>query len=184
MAKQVLQCLVFQGCFGWGCDLSKFLLLIFQLPTQTEHNNLVAVSTSPDLSTNPEDEEFPECDWSEHYCPDGNKYYYNCVTCESRVMFETFDLIHTNFFGFLLLCCNAYCWRSGKSQKNMTRNHRSNTSKMITAFLTRSCRYLPLKKFLRGNRSILIRNIIKAIYTCLSSLDLNITIMQYLIAYK
>ncbi|CAL5194542.1 unnamed protein product [Lathyrus oleraceus] len=55
-----------------------------QLPTQTEHNNLVAVSTSPDLSTNPEDEEFPECDWSEHYCPDGNKYYYNCVTCESR----------------------------------------------------------------------------------------------------
>ncbi|KAL5060710.1 hypothetical protein RYX36_032314 [Vicia faba] len=55
-----------------------------QLPTQTEHNSLGTVSTSPDLSTNPEDEEFPECDWSEHYCPDGNKYYYNCVTCESR----------------------------------------------------------------------------------------------------
>ncbi|XP_058738384.1 flowering time control protein FCA isoform X2 [Vicia villosa] len=55
-----------------------------QLPTQTEHNNLVAVSTSPDLLTNPKDEEFPECDWSEHYCPDGNKYYYNCVTYESR----------------------------------------------------------------------------------------------------
>ncbi|GMJ01022.1 hypothetical protein HRI_003771300 [Hibiscus trionum] len=25
-----------------------------------------------------------ECDWSEHTCPEGNKYYYNCVTCESR----------------------------------------------------------------------------------------------------
>jgi len=33
--------------------------------------------------------DFPEaslhCDWSEHICPDGYKYYYNCVTCESRV---------------------------------------------------------------------------------------------------
>ncbi|KAL9360289.1 hypothetical protein Peur_048412 [Populus x canadensis] len=25
-----------------------------------------------------------ECDWSEHSCPDGCKYYYNCITCESR----------------------------------------------------------------------------------------------------
>ncbi|XP_038995834.1 flowering time control protein FCA-like isoform X2 [Hibiscus syriacus] len=25
-----------------------------------------------------------ECDWSEHTCPEGNKYYYNCVTFESR----------------------------------------------------------------------------------------------------
>ncbi|XVF22055.1 hypothetical protein REPUB_Repub12eG0141200 [Reevesia pubescens] len=25
-----------------------------------------------------------ECDRSEHTCPDGHKYYYNCVTCESR----------------------------------------------------------------------------------------------------
>lgn len=24
------------------------------------------------------------CDWSEHICPDGYKYYFNCVTCESR----------------------------------------------------------------------------------------------------
>ncbi|XP_031405132.1 flowering time control protein FCA-like isoform X2 [Punica granatum] len=24
-----------------------------------------------------------ECDWSQHICPDGFKYYYNCVTCES-----------------------------------------------------------------------------------------------------
>lgn len=26
-----------------------------------------------------------ECDWSEHTCPDGFKYYYNCVTYESLV---------------------------------------------------------------------------------------------------
>ncbi|KAI3514712.1 hypothetical protein L1887_13347 [Cichorium endivia] len=25
----------------------------------------------------------PDCDWSEHICPDGNAYYYNSVTCES-----------------------------------------------------------------------------------------------------
>ncbi|KAK2364788.1 flowering time control protein FCA [Trifolium repens] len=55
-----------------------------QLPTQTERNNTVAGSTTSDLSTDPQDEDFSECDWSEHYCPDGNKYYYNCVTCESR----------------------------------------------------------------------------------------------------
>lgn len=36
------------------------------------------------MPTSSQDEDFPECDWSEHYCPDGDKYYYNCVTCESR----------------------------------------------------------------------------------------------------
>ncbi|XP_057483675.1 receptor-like serine/threonine-protein kinase At4g25390 isoform X8 [Actinidia eriantha] len=25
-----------------------------------------------------------DCDWSEHTCPDGYMYYYNCATCESR----------------------------------------------------------------------------------------------------
>ncbi|CAM8907640.1 unnamed protein product [Rhodiola kirilowii] len=25
-----------------------------------------------------------DCDWSEHFCPDGHKYYYNSETCESR----------------------------------------------------------------------------------------------------
>ena len=29
-----------------------------------------------------------DCDWSEHVCPDGYKYFYNCVTCESRVRFS------------------------------------------------------------------------------------------------
>ncbi|KAG2309725.1 hypothetical protein Bca52824_029473 [Brassica carinata] len=30
----------------------------------------------------PEDQntESSECDWSEHTCPDGNKYYFHCVT--------------------------------------------------------------------------------------------------------
>ncbi|KAK3415365.1 hypothetical protein EUGRSUZ_H00995 [Eucalyptus grandis] len=26
-----------------------------------------------------------ECDWSQHVCPDGNKYYYNCVSLESTL---------------------------------------------------------------------------------------------------
>ncbi|XP_057439211.1 flowering time control protein FCA-like [Lotus japonicus] len=56
-----------------------------QLPNQIGSNpNTVAGSISPDLPTSPQDEEFPECDWSEHYCPDGDKYYYNSVTCESK----------------------------------------------------------------------------------------------------
>ncbi|GAB4830596.1 hypothetical protein Ancab_020362 [Ancistrocladus abbreviatus] len=25
-------------------------------------------------------EDYPECEWSEHVCPEGNKYYYNCIT--------------------------------------------------------------------------------------------------------
>ncbi|KAF8039731.1 hypothetical protein BT93_B2065 [Corymbia citriodora subsp. variegata] len=27
-----------------------------------------------------------ECDWSQHVCPDGNKYYYNCVSLESTLV--------------------------------------------------------------------------------------------------
>ncbi|KAH0890097.1 hypothetical protein HID58_052526 [Brassica napus] len=30
-----------------------------------------------------EDQNTEECDWSEHTCPDGNKYYFHCVTFES-----------------------------------------------------------------------------------------------------
>ncbi|KAL5135763.1 Flowering time control protein FCA [Glycine soja] len=56
-----------------------------QLPSQTESNpSTVTGITPPDMPTSSQDEDFPECDWSEHYCPDGDKYYYNCVTCESR----------------------------------------------------------------------------------------------------
>ncbi|KAJ0239948.1 putative FCA-related protein [Hirschfeldia incana] len=38
---------------------------------------------SGDWSAIHEDQNTEECDWSEHTCPDGNKYYYHCVTCES-----------------------------------------------------------------------------------------------------
>ncbi|XP_061366218.1 flowering time control protein FCA-like isoform X2 [Gastrolobium bilobum] len=56
-----------------------------QLSSQTGSNpRTVAGSTSPDMPRSPLDEDYPECDWSEHFCPDGHKYYYNCVTCESR----------------------------------------------------------------------------------------------------
>ncbi|GMN52278.1 hypothetical protein TIFTF001_021415 [Ficus carica] len=40
-------------------------------------------STSTKVLVNTQIPELPECDWSEHTCPDGYKYYYNCVTCES-----------------------------------------------------------------------------------------------------
>lgn len=57
------------------------------------------------MPPSPEDEVYPDCDWSEHYCPDGQKYYYNNVTCESKVMSQLFDLVHTICFEFLLLWC-------------------------------------------------------------------------------
>ncbi|WVZ07302.1 hypothetical protein V8G54_020648 [Vigna mungo] len=56
-----------------------------QLASQTGSNpSTAAGNTPPAMPSSPQDEDFPECDWSEHYCPDGVKYYYNCVTCESR----------------------------------------------------------------------------------------------------
>ncbi|KAK6120146.1 hypothetical protein DH2020_046052 [Rehmannia glutinosa] len=39
---------------------------------------------SQSLNSNAEIEDIIECEWSEHVAPDGELYYYNCVTCESR----------------------------------------------------------------------------------------------------
>lgn len=89
-------------------DCNSFLTVLFsQLASQTGSNpSTAAGNTPPDMPSSPQDEDFPECDWSEHYCPDGVKYYYNCVTCESRVMFQLFIFCSYNlFFGFLLLRC-------------------------------------------------------------------------------
>ncbi|XP_004288543.1 PREDICTED: flowering time control protein FCA [Fragaria vesca subsp. vesca] len=41
-------------------------------------------STSSALPSSHEITDPLECDWSEHTCPDGYKYYYNCETCESK----------------------------------------------------------------------------------------------------
>ncbi|VFR02861.1 unnamed protein product [Cuscuta campestris] len=38
-------------------------------------------STTASANKSPSD---ADCEWSEHICPDGYPYYYNCVTCESR----------------------------------------------------------------------------------------------------
>lgn len=46
------------------------------LPSSSSSCNAVSTST--------EGSDYIDCDWSEHICPDGNLYYYNCVTCESR----------------------------------------------------------------------------------------------------
>ncbi|KAL9430571.1 hypothetical protein AB3S75_025876 [Citrus x aurantiifolia] len=43
-----------------------------------------SASTIPTVPQSPQVAASPECDWSEHTCPDGYKYYYNCETCESR----------------------------------------------------------------------------------------------------
>lgn len=47
------------------------------LPNMSSHTGSEAPSVSS--MTDPP----PDCDWSEHICPDGNAYYYNSTTCES-----------------------------------------------------------------------------------------------------
>ncbi|XAR61434.1 hypothetical protein NMG60_11035132 [Bertholletia excelsa] len=44
----------------------------------------VATSSGPAVPISIQTADSVDCDWSEHTCPDGYKYYYNCVTCESR----------------------------------------------------------------------------------------------------
>ncbi|KAL6579975.1 ABC transporter B member 28 [Orobanche minor] len=48
----------------------------------TANNETAPVPSALDSST--EIENSTECDWSEHVSPNGDLYYYNCVTCESR----------------------------------------------------------------------------------------------------
>ncbi|KAL5561040.1 hypothetical protein UlMin_030787 [Ulmus minor] len=58
-----------------------------RLPPSQSGNNSEVASDSTALAAvpvNPHISELLECDWSEHTCPDGDKYYYNCVTCESK----------------------------------------------------------------------------------------------------
>uniref|UniRef100_A0A2P2LNE0 Flowering time control protein FCA n=1 Tax=Rhizophora mucronata TaxID=61149 RepID=A0A2P2LNE0_RHIMU len=43
-----------------------------------------ATSAASVITPYPQTEDLHECDWSEHTCPDGYKYYYNCITYESR----------------------------------------------------------------------------------------------------
>lgn len=63
----------------------------------TMANNDTAPVTSA-FDSSAEIENSTECDWSEHVSPDGDFYYYNCVTCESRVR-SSFICI---FFSLLL----------------------------------------------------------------------------------
>ncbi|KAJ4727839.1 flowering time control protein FCA-like [Melia azedarach] len=54
---------------------------------RTERNPQTSAASTPTVPTVPQSSQTVaplECDWSEHTCPDGNKYYYNCVTCESK----------------------------------------------------------------------------------------------------
>ncbi|KAK9055871.1 hypothetical protein SSX86_026958 [Deinandra increscens subsp. villosa] len=49
------------------------------LPNSSQMSSVSSTS----VPTCMEREDPPDCEWSEHICPDGNVYYYNCVTCES-----------------------------------------------------------------------------------------------------
>lgn len=50
----------------------------------SKSNTVSSISTVSAEPSSPEKVDLQECDWSEHSCPDGYKYYYNCITCESR----------------------------------------------------------------------------------------------------
>ncbi|KAH9730839.1 bruno 1 isoform b-related [Citrus sinensis] len=63
------------------------IVLGLELESPRSGNNpqtSASASTIPTVPQSPQVAASPECDWSEHTCPDGNKYYYNCETCESR----------------------------------------------------------------------------------------------------
>ncbi|XVE73469.1 hypothetical protein DITRI_Ditri11bG0120300 [Diplodiscus trichospermus] len=53
-------------------------------PHAGSNQTIAATSVAPTIPQSVETVDLPECDWSEHTSPDGHKYYYNCVTCESR----------------------------------------------------------------------------------------------------
>jgi len=141
-------------------DCNSFLtLLLSQLASQTGSNpSTAAGNTPPDMPSSPQDEDFPECDWSEHYCPDGVKYYYNCVTCESRVMFQPFVICSYNLSRISVnLVCDGYSWSSGRSLKSMPctrKNLRSSRSRRIIAAVSHYYRHVPLNKLLKNNRCI------------------------------
>ncbi|XVF80698.1 hypothetical protein PTKIN_Ptkin15bG0096000 [Pterospermum kingtungense] len=54
------------------------------LPQTESSQTIAATSVAPTVPQNLETVAPLECDWSEHTCLDGYKYYYNCVPCESR----------------------------------------------------------------------------------------------------
>ncbi|XP_030493610.2 flowering time control protein FCA isoform X2 [Cannabis sativa] len=53
------------------------------LPTVSSSQEVAYNIPRAAVLANPQTPELPECDWSEHTCPDGHKYYYNCITRES-----------------------------------------------------------------------------------------------------
>lgn len=89
-------------CYLVGvCLCDSFLSCVFLQSPQTVSKGLPVSSTSttsdlvvpstissaPALPLSTQGADPLDCDWSEHRCPDGYKYYYNCTTCESRVRF-------------------------------------------------------------------------------------------------
>ncbi|KAL9270301.1 Flowering time control protein FCA-like protein [Drosera capensis] len=57
------------------------------VPVTSVDTNGAAISfqsPSPAVAICDSVEDDPDCEWSEHVCPDGYKYYFNCVTYESR----------------------------------------------------------------------------------------------------
>ncbi|GAB2254473.1 hypothetical protein Droror1_Dr00022282 [Drosera rotundifolia] len=57
------------------------------VPITSVDTNGAAISSqsaSPAVARCDSVEDDPDCEWSEHVCPDGYKYYFNCMTFESR----------------------------------------------------------------------------------------------------
>jgi hypothetical protein len=72
----------------WKLCYYAFIFFFLQSPhTGTNPPIVPSTSTSPTVPISPQKATSLECDWSEHTCPDGYQYYYNCVSCESRVSF-------------------------------------------------------------------------------------------------
>lgn len=88
------------------CDIKNLIAMLMWCfiqppPTGSSSQEVACKNSSAAVPVNSQTSELPECDWSEHTCPDGHKYYYNCVTCESLVCVFLFWLSPS--FCFLIL---------------------------------------------------------------------------------
>lgn len=73
--------------YSLNADFALKFYFFLQAPQSASSQTIATSSSSPTVPHNLEALATLECDWSEHTCPDGYKYYYNCVTLESTVSF-------------------------------------------------------------------------------------------------
>lgn len=94
-----------------------------------------------------------ECDWSQHICPDGFKYYYNCVTCESMVSKISRKICGSGLFHFSIILAIFLHIKflqkpdfSGRNQKSLRDMNKSKKNSEVLHDMLIHSQQLPLLK--------------------------------------